>query len=416
MSRAWFLVVALWLLWAVARAEEGLVQIPGAFAEVGWNGRFSSGSWIEFRLVATSNGAFSAKLETSEGKVLQGLTPIRALLELPEFPQGAGVREARLLIPIVSTRLVRVTISGSTGTVTKRFEPSSGRLELDGRHLPTDPSLYLAGHTILGRLEPSVALATVAGGANLREIPLGLPSGGLGLGSVQSNNLPIKLLSILKEFAPIVRPPERRHTLLGFWSVGIFVVLLGLYSLKRTEPHYTIGLAVGSAFLAGLGWWAAQPKAPFLEAQRQVLIGAKGWGTRWTIHTRYALRPDWKLPAGALPFERFERQHRQTETVLVASGWRAISYLTPPTASRVPMRIENGKLINESQTSLEKIFIRGIGRQEPLVVGASRDIKAQIYETLPWDEYTELMQILPANSVMAQQPDGTLLIALAGRP
>ncbi len=408
------MVAAFWLLLAVARAEEeGQVHIPGAFAEVGWNGRFSSGGWVEFRLVATSGGAFSAKLETSEGKVLEGLTPVSALLELPE---GAGIREARLLIPIVSTRLVRVTLSGATGTVTKRFEPSAGRLELDGSRLPPDPSLYLAGHTILGRLEPSLALAVVAGGANLSQTPIGLPRGSLGLGSVQGSILPLKFLEMLKEFAPTVRPPERRHTLLGFWSVGVFIVLLGLYSLKRTEPRYTIGLAMCSTFLAGLGWWASQPKAPFLEAQRQVLIGANGWGIRWTIHARYALRPDWKLPAGALPLERFERQHRQTETIFVASGWREIRYLIPPTASRVPMRIENGKLINESQTSLEKIFIRGMGRQEPLAVGASRTITAQIYETLPWDEYTELMKLLPENAVMAQQPNGTLLIALAGTP
>ncbi len=413
MSRAWFLVVALVLLLGVARAEEGLVQIPGAFAEIGWNGRFSSGGWVEFRLVATSGGAFSAKLETSEGKVLEGLTPVSAWLELPE---GAGVRETRLLIPIVSTRLVRLTLSSTTGTVTKRFEPSAGWLELDSTRLPKDPSLYLAGHTIFGQLEPSVALAAVAGGANLRRTPIGLPRGNLGLGSTDSDVRPMKLLEILKEFAPTVAAPERRHTVLGLWSVGVFIVLLGLYNLKRTEPRYTIGMAVCSAFLAGLGWWASLPKAPFLEAQRQVLIGAKGWGTRWTIHARYALRPDWRLPTGALPLERLERLHRQTETVFIAKGWQQIRYLTPPTAVRVPIRLENGKLINQSKSTLEKIFIRGIGRQEPLASGATRTITNQIYQTLPWDEYTEAMQLLPENTVMAQQPDGTLLIALTDKP
>jgi hypothetical protein len=412
MSRLRFLVAALLLLVGVARAEdEGTVRVPGAFAEVGWHGRFSIGTWVEFRLVATSGGAFTAKLETTEGRFLEGLTPVSAVLLLPD---QVGTRETRLILPIVSTRMVKVTLSSATGTITKRFEPSASAILLDETRLPLEPSLYLAGQTILGRLEPSTVLAVVAGGANLPEPQSGLPKGAIGLGAIQSPAKQLKLLSILEQYAPIAKIPERNHVLLAFWSAGIFIVLLGLYSLKRSDFRYTIGLAVCSSFLALIGWWAALPKSNFLETKRSLLIGAKGWGLKYTLHTRFSLRPDWVLPAGALPLRgnsHVQREYLSTSTNLHHSGWQQISYLIPPTATRVPIRLADGKLINESSLPIDKIFIRGLGRQEPLGVGASRRIQSQIYETLPWDEYIELMQVLPDGAVMAQQ--GTsLLIAL----
>jgi hypothetical protein len=414
MTRVGIFLVAWLLLFSMAQAEEdGLVRIPGAFAEIGWAGQFSSESWAEFRLVATNSGAFTAKLETSEGRVLEGLTPITASLELPD---EAGIRETRLILPITTTRMVKITLSGATGTVTKRFEPSAKPLELDGIRLPSEPSLYLTGHTIFGRLEPRTALSALAGGANLKEIPSGIPIGNTGLGAVQSKTDQIKFLKILEKYAPTAKAPERRHTALSFWSVGVFIVLLGLYSLKRSDLRYTIGLAVCSCILGGLGWWASQPKAPFHENKRIVLIGARGWGLKWTIHARFSLRADWTLPAGALPLEgenHIQRDYKINSTTLRHAGWQQIRYVTPPMATRVPMRLENNKLINESTQPLEKIFIRGSGRQEPLAVGAGREIQSQIYETLPWDEYVDLMQVVPEGSVLAQQTDGTLLIALA---
>ncbi|MEY4530902.1 MAG: hypothetical protein RLZZ156_1623 [Deinococcota bacterium] len=410
-------VIAVLLLFGMARAEEeGTVQVPGAFAEVGWNGRFSSQSWVEFRLVATNSGAFKAKLETSEGRVLEGLTPITASLELPD---EAGVRETRLILPITTTRMVKITLSGATGTVTKRFEPSATPIELDETRLPLEPSLYLAGQTILAQLEPKTALSALAGGANLIEIPTSLPVGNTGLGGVKNHAPQVKLLNILEKYAPTAKAPERRHFALGLWSVVTFVVLLGLYSLKRSDLRYTIGLAVCSSILAVVGWWASQPIAPFHETKRTVLIGARGWGLKWTIHARFSLRPDWVLPAGVLPLEgtnHIQRDYQIGSTKLQHAGWQQIRYLTPPTATRIPMRLENGKLINESSAKLDKIFIRGLGRQEPLAVGASRQIQSQIYETLPWDEYVDLMQVLPEGTVMAQQEGGTLLIALAEQP
>lgn len=416
MTRVCFFLVAL-LLFGMARAEdEGRVQIPGAFAELGWQGQFSSQSWVEFRLVATNSGAFTAKLETSEGRVLEGLTPITAFLELPD---ETGIRETRLILPITTTRMVKITLSGATGTITKRFEPSAVPLELNETRLPLEPSLYLAGHTIFGRLEPQTALSVLAGGANLKEISAGIPVGNTGLGAIKTSAPQIKLLKILEQHAPTAKAPERRHFALGLWSVVTFVVLLFLYSLKRSEIRYTIGLAAGSTVLAVLGWWASQPVAPFHETKRTVLIGARGWGLKWTIHARFSLRPDWNLPAGVLPLEgtnHIQRDYKIGSTTLQHAGWQQIRYLTPPSATRIPMRLENGKLINESSAKLDKIFIRGFGRQEPLAVGASRQIQSQIYETLPWDEYVDLMQVLPEGSVMAQQEGGTLLIALAEQP
>ncbi len=414
MIRVSFVLAAILLLFNLARAEDqGQVRVPGAFAEIGWDGRFSSGNWVEFRLVATTGGAFSAKLETAEGKVLEGLIPIAATLELPD---GVGIRETRLLLPLVTTRLVKLTLSSATGQATGRFEPSSEALELDGLRIPLDPSLYLKGHRFLSRLEPKVALATLSGGANLLQIPSGLPSGALGLGAVNGSQRSINLLPELGKLAPKASLPERRQPLLGLWAVGIFVVLLWLYSLRRSEVRYTLGLAFCSAFLAFLGWWASQPVAPFTELQRSVLIGARGWGLKWTVYSRFSLRADWKLPPGALPLEgqkRVERLHTVNGTVLRQAGWQEIRYVVPPVATRVPIRLSKGRLFNDGTVPLEKIFIRGVGRQEPLGVGSSRAVKSQVYETLPWDEYTDFMKILPEGAVIAQQANGTLLIALA---
>jgi hypothetical protein len=414
MVRVSFLLVAMLLLFNVARAEEeGIVRVPGAFAEVGWNGRFSSGAWVEFRLVASGSGVFSAKLETSEGKVLEGLTPVTAALELPD---GVGIRETRLLLPLVTTRLVKLTLISASGQATGRFEPSSEALELDGLRLPLDPGLYLRGHRVLSQLEPSIALATLAGGANLLQIPTGLPRGALGLGAVNGSQKQINMLSELEKLAPKATLPARRQPLLGFWSVGIFVVLLWLYSLRRADVRYAIGLAVCSACLAFLSWWASQPIAPFTEVKRSVLIGAKGWGLKWTVYSRFSLRADWNLPPGALPLEgekRIERLHLATNTKLRQAGWQQVRYVVPPVATRVPIRLANRRLFNDGAVPLEKIFIRGIGRQEPLGVGSSRAVESQIYESLPWDEYMDFMKILPEGAVIAQQSDGTLLIALA---
>ena len=412
MTKASSVLISLMLFFGMARAEdEGKVSIAGAFAEIGWDGHFSSGGWVEFRLVATGGGAFTALLETSEGKVLEGLTPISAKLELND---GAGTRQTRLILPITSTRLVKISLTGATGTATKRFAPSSQALELDGSRLPLEPSLYLAGHTILGRLEPSAALAALAGGASLPEAPVGLPRGNLGLGAVEHSQPPLRLLQVLAKLAPEVAAPSRRHEALAFWCVAAFVVLLGLYGLKRHHVPFIYALAGSSLGLAGVGWWAIAPQAAFNETSQVILVGASGWGTKWVVHSRYCLRAEWTLPAGALPLEgqtRIARSHSVDGTTLTWAGWQKLRYLTAPTATRIPMRLERKQLINDSQLPLEKIFVRGYGRQEPLAVGAKRGLQARIYETLPWDEYTELLQVLPDGAVIAQQ-NKNMIVAL----
>ena len=72
-------------------------------------------------------------------------------------------------------------------------------------------------------------------------------------------------------------------------------------------------------------------------------------------------------------------------------------------------------LSNQSSQPLEQIFVRGYGRQEPLAAGASRQLETKTFETLPWDEYLDLMQILPDGAVIAQQ-NGVLMVALQGKP
>jgi hypothetical protein len=421
MARVQVLVVAFWLLLGMAWAQDsqqngeqsGTVRLPGAFAEIGWVGRFAVPGWIEFRLVASSADSYSATLETSEGKVLEGLTPISASLELPE---GVGTREARVLVPLHSTRLVKITLQSATGSATARFEPNSTAFELDGNRLPPDPGLYLSGQLIFGQLEPTQALPALAGGAVLEEVPNKLQKGNWGLGAVATPHTALRLLEVLPKFVPEVLPPERHHPLLAFWSVGVFVVLLGVYSLKRHDWRFALGLALCSAVLAGVGAWASAPKAPFTEAKKILLIGANGWGTRWEIVSRFSLRPDWRLPASAMLLEQdrsIERQYTQNHTQLKHSGWQKLSYLLPPKASRIPIRLVGNKLYNQSSQPLEQIFVRGYGRQEPLAAGASRQLETKTFETLPWDDYIDLMQTLPDGAVMAKQ-NGVLLVALQG--
>jgi hypothetical protein len=416
MARVQILVAALWLLLGVAWAQEdGTVRLPGAFAELGWQGKFSVPSWVEFRLVATGADAYSAKLETSEGKVWDGLTPITASLELTE---GVGTREARVLVPLHSTRLVKITLSSATGSATARFEPSSTGLELDGNRLPPDPGLYLAGQLVLGQLEPENALPALAGGAVLEEAPNNLPKGNWGLGAVATPHNPLRLLEVLPKFVPEALPPERRHTLLAFWSVSVFVVLLGMYSFKRHDWRFAVGLAMSSIVLAGVGAWASAPKEAYSEHKKTLLIGANGWGLRFELVSRFSLRSDWILPAHAMLLMQnrsIERQYTSQETRLVLSGWQRVNYLLPPKASRIPIALVGNTLTNQSSQPLEQIFVRGYGRQEPLAAGASRQLEAKTFETLPWDEYLDLMQILPDGAVMAKQ-NGVLMIALQSEP
>jgi hypothetical protein len=415
MTRVWVLLL---LLLGVARAQDaqdGTVRLPGAFAEVGWAGSFAVPAWVEFRLVATGTDGYTAQLETSEGKVLDGLTPIRAKLELSE---GSGVREARVLVPLFSTRLVKITLLSATSSATARFEPSSTALELDGNRLPPDPGLYLPGQLILGQLEPQAALPALAGGAILEEAPNGLAKGHWGIGAVAKPHTAPRLLEVLPKFSPQVLPPERRNTMLGFWSVGVFVVLLGVYSLRRSDWRYGVGLALCSSLLAAVGAWASQPNAPLAETKTTLLIGANGWGSRWEVVSRFSLRSDWALPPNALllePERSIEREYTAQDTRLKLAGWQRVSYVLPPQASRIPIRLVGNTLYNDSTKPLEQIFVRGYGRQEPLAPGASRQIEAKTFETLPWDEYIDLMQVLPDGAVMAKQND-VVLVALQGAP
>jgi hypothetical protein len=252
----------------------------------------------------------------------------------------------------------------------------------------------------------------------LQTAPNGLGQGRWGMGTIAAPHTPLRLLEVLPKYAPEVLPPERRHPMLGFWCVGVFVVLLGLYSLKRHDWRFALGLALCSVGLAGVGAWASAPIAPFAENTQTMLIGANGWGTRWELVSRFSLRSEWTLPPSALllePDRRIERHHTSQSTTLKLAGWQRVHYVLPPKASRLPIRLQNGKLYNDSKQPLERIFVRGYGRQEPLAAGASRQIQATIYETLPWDEYTDLMQTLPDGAVMAKQAQ-TLLIALEARP
>jgi hypothetical protein len=167
-----------------------------------------------------------------------------------------------------------------------------------------------------------------------------------------------------------------------------------------------------------VGGWASQPTSAVNDSKTSLLIGANGWGTRWDIHSRFSLRADWTLPPNALLLESersIERDYSSTATRLTLPGWQQVSYVLPPQPSRIPIRLVGDKLYNDSAQPLERIFVRGYGRQEPLGAGASRQIEAKTYETLPWDEYIDLMQVLPDGAVMASQ-NGVLLIALQGKP
>jgi hypothetical protein len=177
-------------------------------------------------------------------------------------------------------------------------------------------------------------------------------------------------------------------------------------------------LALCSVVLASVGAWASQPKQRLAESKTILLMGANGWGTRWEVVSRFSLHSQWTLPPSAMllePKRSIERDYSIEQTHLKLAGWQRVSFVLPPQASRIPMRLVGNTLHNDSAQPLEQVFVRGYGRQEPLGAGASRQIIFKTYETLPWDEYLELMQVLPDGTVMAKQ-NGVLLIALQGAP
>jgi hypothetical protein len=416
---AWLMGFASSFALAQVAADSGIARIPGAEATLGWQGEFSSGAWVEFRLVATGGGAFRATLETAEGSRLEGLTPITAKLEVSDAP---GTRESRLLVPIMTTRVVKLSISGGTGSRSVRLEPKANALRINSERVPLEPGLYLSGHKIEGTLEPTTALAALAGGAQLAATPR-LPSGALGLGGVDDSSRALNWFELLRRVEVQTTPPNRQSEVLALWCMAAFVVMIGLFSARRFDPKWLVMAAGGSATLALIGWLAWQPISTRAEAQTKVLIGARGWGLAWNVQKRFELRLEdargWRLPPSAMILQpaKLARQYELEQTWVRASTWRFVTYLEPPKATRIPLRFEEDRLINDSSMKLEQLFILGHGALEPLLPNATRVISKATevaYAPEPYDAWAEFLPLGTALARVAGQ--NTWLIALPERP
>jgi hypothetical protein len=418
MTQAW-LAAALtgaWLLAGAGAAQSAPpdLSLPGAEARLGWGGGYSSGAWSLLRLRATGGEAYRLRLETETGTLRRGLIPLSATLEVAP---GAGVREAQVWVPLFTKRPVRLTLSGSTGERRLSLTPLSALETVTATF--TEPGAYLGRVRVDAASDATAALSAVAGGAQLRSTDWAalLPNGALGLGEVRAEEAfdasPVDLERIASALAPIAAPPERRSSALAWWSAGVFVVVLGVYSARRLEPRVTAFAAAGALIVGGVGFAALQAvDAP--EAARTVLVGAGGWGVRLNLYSRFnTVARDLELPGGAGVLAPLPTEHRLETTRVRAFAWSQVSYWTMPVAARVPLRVDARGLENTEPAALEDVYVVGRGIQERL--GRARRAFPALGSTPPWSggsaEHEALAALLPLGSAIARR-GATLVIGL----
>lgn len=429
-----------------ARALEPDVQLTGAEARLGLGGGFWVGSWAQIRLEARTSGAFQLRLEAEDGSLRTGLIPYEVKLEVPDAP---GVRVAQLSVPLFSRRPVKLRLDGPTGSKTVRIEPypgtpavrpgtrvSSGSawlgesvLDLAPSEVRADPALWLSAPDLVlserldDRQGASLALAWLAaGGRVIGADPPGslgrVSDGPIGLGRLirttpQPREPHLNLESVLRAALPAASVPEMHHPALGWWCVGLFVACLSVFSLRRSSARSTIQVAVAGIIVGGLGAWAFSPVTQEAEWRAPVQIGSGGWGLETEIVSLVSLRQrELELPPGALPLERIERTYELTRTVLTQPAWSRIAYWTPPRAHSLPLRVVDGRLENRSGVGLSRLFVVGLGEQEPLGPRAARNLR-RTSEFAPPD-WSDLTATLPAGTALAYTSSSprTLLVAL----
>jgi hypothetical protein len=445
--RRWFVPLALVIAaLSGARALEPDAQIPGAEARLGLGGGFWVGAWAELRLEARTSGAFQVRLGAEDGSLRAGLIPFEARLELPDTP---GVRVARLTVPLFSRRPVNLTLDGPTGSKTVRIEPYPGTpavrpvthvmsgsawlgerlLDLSPSDVRPDPALWLSAPDLVlserldDRSGAALALAWLAAGgrvigANLPGSLERVPDGPIGLGRLsrstpQPRQSHMPLESVLRAALPEPTVPGMYQSALGWWCVGLFAACLGVFSARRSIARLTLQVAIVGALVGLIGAWAFSPVALETEQRVPVRIGAGGWGLETEIVSLVSLRQrDLELPPGALPLERVPRTYEATSTRLTQRGWSRIAYWTPPHATSLPLRVVNGRLENRAGVGLERLFVVGLGQQEPLGPRAARKLRRT--SEFPPAVLSDLVAALPQGTALAYTTSSpkTLMIAL----
>ncbi len=446
-SRRWFVPLAV-IIAALsnARALEPDAQIPGADARLGFGGGFWVGAWAQLRLEARTSGAFQVRLEAEDGSLRSGLIPFTAHLELPDSP---GVRVANLSVPLFSRRPVNLILDGPTGSKTVRIEPYPGTpavrpvtrvqsgsewlgerlLDLEPSDLRPIPALWLSAPDLVftealdDRQGAALALSWLAAGGRVigSTLPGSLervPDGTIGLGSLsrttpepRQRHTPIE--AVLRAALPEPSVPGMHQSALGWWCVGLFVACLSVFSARRSNPRFTLHIAIIGAVVGVVGAWAFSPVALEGEQRTLVQIGAGGWGLATEIVSMTSLRQrDLELPPGVQPLERVTRTYTTTRTQMTQRAWSHVAYWTPPKATSLPLRVVNGQLENRAGVGLEQVFVVGLGEQEPLRARAARKLQ-RVSEFAP-PKWSALADVLPKGTALGYTTASprTLLIAL----
>ena len=423
------LVAALSRAWAL----EPDVKVTGADARLGLGGGFWVGAWADLRLEARTTGVFRLRLEAEDGSIRTGLTPFEAHLEVPDAP---GVRVASLSVPLFSRRPVNLILDGPTGSQTVRIEPYSGVpavrltsrvtsgstwlgepvLDLEPSDVHANPALWLAAPDLV-LSEPldeppnaSLALAWLAAGGRVigQNIPGSLtrvPDGPMGLGrlmraSASPRGAHLRLESVLQAVLPEASVPEMHNAALGWWCVGLFVACLSGFSLRRYDARAILGVATAGAVIGGLGAWAFSPIAQYSEWRVPVRIGAGGWGLETELVSLVSLRArDLELPPGALLLERVPRTYEASRTRLAQAAWSRTAYWLPPRAVSLPLRVVDGHLENRSGVGLARLFVVGLGVQEPLGPRSVRKLRRTSEFAPP--AWLALASTLPSGTALA---------------
>jgi hypothetical protein len=398
------------------------VSVPGARARLGFGGGFFVGAWSELRLEVSGAGAYQLKLDSQSGRYRDGFKPLKASLIIPE---GSGVRVQTLQIPL-SNHIAKLTLTGEAGSKTVTLEPFDSAMaisitdgiagargnsfELLSDDLPANPALLLGVPEVMAGnnlVSSASLLAALAAGSRVFMKPesqiLQKLDGAIGLGRLErdpaSAILPatVNLEALARFVAPVVGVPPGRHTILGWWAVGGFVMGLGIYSARRTERSFVIG-AASAMFVFGLvGFWAFTPQTSFTQNSAQILIGARGWGLKMNVVSRFELQAATvALPKGAKSLTGESLVYLADRVNLKSLAWQKHSYWLPPVVSPLPLRVVNQRIENIGNQNFSEILVVGSGVQEPIAPGLSAKISQTGYSS----QFN--FEALPIGSVVAK--------------
>ena len=162
--------------------------------------------------------------------------------------------------------------------------------------------------------------------------------------------------------------------------MGAVVVCLAIFSAKRLESGFVIGSAIAMFLFGMVGFWAFAPQSASAENTAQVLIGARGWGLKIIVASRFDLQASTlSLPKGAKSLTGESLEYLADRVKLQTLAWQKHSYLLPPTVSALGLRVRNQKIENIGNQEFSEIQVVGFGVQEPIAPGSSAKISQTGY-------------------------------------